>query len=153
MDNKRNDYYEYIEEAFEFFDTDKDGYINLSELADTLGAVGLNCKLEVLKDYMKNKQYINFVDFRNLCIEELNKKNETEDLYDIIRACDINGDKIICGDDLKKFFTAIYKKYYDNDIEWNDDLEEQIDLFFKNAKKKEEGMTYDELVYYIKSNK
>lgn len=117
-----------LRKAFELFDKNKDGTINLHELGDVMKSLGRDPTTEELQDIIDNydvdgNKVVDFEEFLKL-MGELPAENMTE-LRHVFAIFDKNGDGYISKSEMKSAMKKINENFNDEEI---DDIIKEADL-------------------------
>jgi calmodulin len=107
-----------MKEAFELYDTDNDGYLNLQQCDNAYKCLGYNLKEFELNEILDNKnKKINFNDFM-LFINNRNKDEELEnELLECFKNFDKDCDGKINSKEMKYLLLSLGEKLKDEEVE------------------------------------
>ena len=130
-------------EAFNQFDTDGDGTVDLKELATVMKSLGQNPTQETLDGFIQeydsdNNGFLDFSEFCKMMQEKVDKGDDEETMADAFKIFDRNDDGWIAADDIKDVMKRLAG------IEMSD---RQVSEMIKEADISGEGyIDYDEFV-------
>uniref|UniRef100_A0A8C5GF82 Caltractin-like n=1 Tax=Gouania willdenowi TaxID=441366 RepID=A0A8C5GF82_GOUWI len=112
-----------IKEAFDLFDTDGTGSIDVKELKVAMRALGFEPKKEEIKkmvaDFVdkENSGTINFEDFLTLMTQKMNEKDSKEEIMKAFRLFDDDGTGKISFKNLKRVAKELGENLTDEELE------------------------------------
>ncbi len=132
-------------EAFEMFDTDKDGAITYQELAKIFIQFGINLTQQELQDMINEvdinrNDTIEYNEYMTLIARRVRDSDLEEEQLEAFKIFDKNGDGKISIEELKSVVTIITSNLLDKEI-----TDEEIAHMFRAADKDEDGfLSYNE---------
>ena len=111
-----------LKAAFQIFDKDGDGLIDVKELETVLRNLGQNPSQEDLKQIineidLEENGAINFNEFILLMIKKLNDNDTEEELIETFKIFDRDGDGYITASELKSVLTSINEETTNQEVD------------------------------------
>jgi len=115
---------------FENFDTDKDGTISKTELAQALKIMGCNPNDEemktIIKEFDKDRSgYLEFQEFLQICSRYLNETSTEKDLSEGLKLIDSDNDGLISCEDLRYFMANLGERLSEREV---DQIIKELDI-------------------------
>merc|ERR1712156_285363 len=111
-----------LRQAFDLFDTDKDGTINLKELTNIMKSLGRDPSEEEIKDMINNidldgNQVVDFNEFLLMMGHTSTDTDKTAELKQVFAIFDKNGDGYISKSEMKAAMKKMDENFTDAEIE------------------------------------